>query len=85
MNAYTLNNIPLGTTHVWLSALDKPKGFVEQLAFFKKEAGIWKVFSRHTGWRTSANDAKWYTKERKEGFFITLKVALKRHSLSVYP
>jgi hypothetical protein len=74
---YTLDNIPEGTTHVWTPALNKPHGLVEPLAFFaKRQKGIWKVYSRKTGWRKSINGPEWFSEERAEGFLVTVKQAL---------
>jgi hypothetical protein len=74
---YTLDNIPEGTTHVWLAGINKPPGIVEPLAFFaKRQKGLWKVYSRHTGWRKSNNGPEWFSGERGEGFLVTVKQAL---------
>ena len=81
--SYTLNNIPEGTTHVWTYALGQEWGLgYEPLAFYRKtyykKGGkrLWKVYSRHTGWRLSMNPPEWYIAEKEAGFFVTLKRAL---------
>jgi len=83
---YTLDNIPEGTTHVWLAGLNKPPGIVEPLAFYRKgtykKDGLhgWLVHSRYTGWRLSMNGSEWYAKEKAEGFLVTVKRALKNNA-----
>lgn len=76
--AYTMDNVPEGTTHVWKKALNKPVGFSEPLAFFRIEEEAIEVYSRHTGWRVSRNTSEWFLKEREEGFLLTLEEARKK-------
>lgn len=71
--SYNLENIPEGTTHVWMYALDNPGGLgYERLAFYKKVGEHWDAYSRLTGWRSSQNTPEWFVKEVKEGFFVPL-------------
>jgi len=78
MNAYTLNNIPAATTHVWTPPINLTIGFAELLMFYYKRRGKWRAYSRITGWRETKNPPEWFTNEKEKGFFITLKTAHSR-------
>ena len=71
-----MNNIPKGTTHVWTPAVYKAYvGFgVHRRAYYKRSHHKWRVWSQLTQqWLWSNNAPEWFTIERNEGYFVTIK------------
>lgn len=80
-----IENIPGGTTHVWIDAIDTPifhgiNCSAHRLPYYKQVDGEWWVYSVITGWRKSGNSEFWFKTETEEGFFVTIEEYLNGRS-----